>query len=507
MNNLDGGHFNNTYSRLPDYFYTKLDPTPLENPRLVAYSASVGHLLGLEDTPGTRETLTLIGSGNRAWPGSEPLAMVYSGHQFGAYNPQLGDGRGLLLGELVNTRGEKWDLHLKGAGQTPYSRFGDGRAVLRSCIREYLASEALHHLGIPTTRGLCVVTSDTPVYRETREAGSTLLRLAKSHIRFGHFEYFFYSAQSEKQRYEALKALADYTIEQHFHDLEGMTAMAGSDSGYQLFYSEVVRRTATLIARWQAAGFAHGVMNTDNMSIIGDTFDYGPYGFMDDFNWHYICNHSDHSGRYAFGQQPDIGYWNCGRLGQALVPLFDDVELIQKALDQYPQIYTQTYTRLMLDKLGLVIGEEKEKEKEEDAELVRDLLQLLHDSRSDYTLFFRTLSHFSTNQPLEQLEKQLEPLVNHASLAPWLDKYRERLRRNPLDDQNRQKHMKQVNPKFILRNYLAQQAIEKAERGDYREIDNLMNVLVSPYDEHPDFKHYAQKPPEWGKKLEISCSS
>ncbi|MBO9495605.1 YdiU family protein [Thalassotalea sp. G20_0] len=497
MNNLDGGHFNNTYSRLPDYFYTRLDPTPLENPKLVAYSPSTGQLLNLEDTRETRGKLTLIGSGNRAWPGSEPLAMVYSGHQFGAYNPQLGDGRGLLLGELVNTRGEKWDLHLKGAGPTPYSRFGDGRAVLRSCIREYLASEALHHLGIPTTRALCVVTSDTPVYRETREAGSTLLRLARSHIRFGHFEYFFYSALSEKKRYEALKELADYTIEHHFHDLEGMEAVAGSGKGYQLFYAEVVHRTATLIARWQAAGFAHGVMNTDNMSIIGDTFDYGPYGFMDDFNWHYICNHSDHSGRYAFSQQPDIGYWNCGRLGQALVPLFDDVELIQKALDQYPQIYTQTYTRLMLDKLGLLA------EEEEDAELVRDLLQLLHDSHCDYTLFFRTLSSFPSEQPVNQLEA----LVNHPSLAPWLDNYKKRLKRNPQDDQNRQKRMKQVNPKYILRNYLAQQAIEKAEKGDYREIENLMNVLVSPYDEHPDFEHYAGQPPEWGKKLEVSCSS
>ena len=209
--NLDGQHFNNTYSRLPDYFYTRLDPTPLENPKLVAFSPSAGQLLDLEDTRETRKKLTQIGSGNGAWHGSEPLAMVYSGHQFGVYNPQLGDGRGLLLGELVNTRGEKWDLHLKGAGQTPYSRFGDGRAVLRSCIREYLASEALHHLGIATTRALCVVTSDTPVYREITEAGSTLLRLAKSHIRFGHFEYFFYN-----KRYEALKALADYTIEHPF---------------------------------------------------------------------------------------------------------------------------------------------------------------------------------------------------------------------------------------------------------------------------------------------------
>ncbi len=492
MNNLEDKNFNNTYSRLSECFYTRLNPTPLENPKLVAYSSSAGQLLNLEDSAENREALTQICSGNASWPGSEPLAMIYSGHQFGSYNPQLGDGRGLLLGELLNAEGEKWDLHLKGGGQTPYSRFGDGRAVLRSCIREFLASEALHHLGIPTTRALCVVTSDTPVYREKTEAGSTLLRLAKSHIRFGHFEYFFYT-----KRYEALKELADYTIEQNFHDIEGMKALSGSDQGYQRFYSEVIRRTATLIAQWQASGFAHGVMNTDNMSIIGDTFDYGPYGFIDDFNWHYICNHSDHSGRYAFSQQPEIGYWNLGRLGQALTPLFEDGELIQTALDQYPQLYSETYTRLMLDKLGLV------DEEEQDTDLIRDLLQLLHDSRCDYTLFFRALCNF----PSDHASQRLHQLINHPSLASWLDSYNQRIKRELTDKEDRQRRMKRFNPKFILRNYLAQQAIELAEQGNYQEVKNLMIVLGAPFDEHPDFEHYAAEPPEWGKKLEVSCSS
>lgn len=492
MNRLDGRHFDNTYSRLPECFYTRLNPTPLENPRLVAFSSSAGLLVDLEDSLENRETLTMICSGHSLWPGSEPLAMAYSGHQFGSYNPRLGDGRGLLLGERVNSRGEKWDLHLKGAGQTPYSRFGDGRAVLRSCIREYLASEALHHLGIPTTRALCVVTSDTPVDRETTEAGSTLLRLARSHIRFGHFEYFYYN-----NHYEALKELADYTIEQHFHDQKKEAGPAGTDQTYQHFYSGVVHRTAELIAQWQAVGFAHGVMNTDNMSIIGDTFDFGPYGFMDDFNWHYICNHSDHSGRYAFSQQGEIGYWNCGKLGQALAPLFDDGALIQNALDQYPQIYTRTYTRLMLDKLGLA------EEEEGDEELIQALVRVLHESRCDYTLFFRTLCGF----PSAQGSAQLQQLVNHRSLAPWLDSYRQRLQKNLWDRATRQKHMKQTNPKYILRNYLAQQAIAQAEQGDYREIENLMSVLVSPYDEHPGFERYALEPPPWGKTLEVSCSS
>lgn len=492
MNSLDGKHFENSYSRLSECFYTRLNPTPLENPKLVAYCASAGQLLNLEDSAENREKLTRICSGNAVWPGSEPLAMIYSGHQFGSYNPQLGDGRGLLLGEMVNTQEVKWDLHLKGAGPTPYSRFGDGRAVLRSCIREFLASEALHHLGIPTTRALCVVTSDTPVHRETTEAGSTLLRLARSHIRFGHFEYFYYN-----KRYVALKELADYTIDQNFHDLEGMKELAGSEHGYQLFYSEVVRRTAKMIAQWQAAGFAHGVMNTDNMNIIGDTFDYGPYGFMDDFNWHYICNHSDHSGRYAFSQQPDIGYWNCGKLGRALVPLFKDRELIQTALDKYPEVYTKTYTRLMLDKLGLT------EEEKDDAELIHDLLQLLHESHCDYTLFFRSLCNF----PSDQSKEELYQLIDHPSLNAWLDNYNERLKRNRVDRETRQRKMKQINPKFILRNYLAQQAIEQAEQDNYQELENLMAVLVAPFDEHPKFETYAKAPPEWGKKLEISCSS
>ncbi|WP_067515538.1 protein adenylyltransferase SelO [Endozoicomonas ascidiicola] len=485
-------NFNNTFSRLPDVFFTKLNPAPLDNPKLVVISSSAAALIGFEPSPQNLDALTKICGGHELFSGSAPLAMVYSGHQFGGYSPQLGDGRGLLLGEVVNDQGEKWDLHLKGSGPTPYSRSGDGRAVLRSCIREFLASEALHHLGIPTTRALCVVSSDTPVYRETTEAGSTLLRLAKSHIRFGHFEYFYYT-----RNHEALKTLADYTIENNFSDLEDMQEQAGTDEGYRLFYAEVVRRTAKLIAKWKAAGFAHGVMNTDNMSIIGDTFDYGPYGFIDDFNWHYICNHSDHQGRYAFSQQPEIGHWNLGRLGQALVPLFDNAELIQTALDEYPKIYTDTYMELMLNKLGI------SNKQEGDDQLVTDLLQLLHDSRCDYTIFFRTLCDL----PSDNAKHALTERVNHASFEPWLTAYNLRLATDNTDHQARQTQMKQVNPKFILRNYLAQQAIEKAEKGDYQEMESLMAVLTAPFEEHPNLEHYASEPPEWGKKLEVSCSS
>ena len=486
MKPLDQLEFNNSYSNLPECFYTRIDATPLDNPEFVCFSKAVGKLLDLEGSHHHREQLTRICSGNAVWPGSTPIAMVYSGHQFGDYNPQLGDGRGLLLGEVINSKNEKWDLHLKGAGQTPYSRFGDGRAVLRSCIREFLGSEALHHLGIPTTRALCVITSDTPVYREKTEKGSTLLRLANSHIRFGHFEYFYYTKQ-----YEALKTLADYTLEQSFPEF------AQEPDGYLLFFKEVVHRTAKLIAQWQAAGFAHGVMNTDNMSIIGDTFDYGPFGFMDDFNWNYICNHSDYQGRYAFSQQPNIGYWNCGRLAQALIPLVDNVDDLQTILDTYPDIYTSTYLELMKQKLGLFSKEL------EDEELIKDLLQHLHKNRCDYTIFFRQLCDFKTdgdNQELKQFAQTSE-------LISWLEAYSARLKRNGLNDDKRCQKMKTRNPKYVLRNYLAQIAIDRAEKGDYSEIEQLLQLLSAPFEEHPDSEVYAKSPPQWSKKLEISCSS
>ncbi|WP_062260003.1 protein adenylyltransferase SelO [Endozoicomonas arenosclerae] len=481
---LDQLNFNNRFGQLPEVFYTRLQATPLDNPKLVAISQKAADLLDLELNNTCKEQLTQVCGGSTALEDSDPLAMVYSGHQFGSYNPQLGDGRGLLLGEVTNSKGESWDLHLKGAGTTPYSRFGDGRAVLRSCIREYLASEALFNLGIPTTRALCVVTSDTPVYRETEERGSTLLRLAKTHIRFGHFEYFCYTKQQD-----ALKALAEFTIQNYFSEL------SDKDDKYILFFKSVVERTARMIALWQSNGFAHGVMNTDNMSILGETFDYGPYGFQDDFNWHYICNHSDHSGRYAFSQQPDIGYWNCGRLAQALVPLIDDVEALQKVLDIYPQLYSDQYLSLMSKKLGLL------QQEPEDADLIKDLLQLLHEQSADYTLFFRALSDYSPDHESFELISKPESFRN------WLKDYDNRIRRNLESDQQRHSRMQQVNPKYILRNYLAQNAIEKAEKGDYSEIEQLMTVLQSPYDEHPELGHYAQKPPKWGKELEISCSS
>ena len=444
-------------------------------------------MLGLSLDKSSLKKLTKITAGNTDYEAFAPLAMVYSGHQFGSYNPQLGDGRGLLLGEVKTDSGEKWDLHLKGAGTTPYSRFGDGRAVLRSCIREFLGSEALHHIGIPTTRALSVTTSKTPVYRETEEKGSTLLRVARTHIRFGHFEYFCYTKQND-----LLKVLADYSIEQYFPHL------SNDADKYLLLFKEIMEKTALMVAHWQSAGFAHGVMNTDNMSILGETFDYGPYGFQDNFDWNYICNHSDHYGRYAFSQQPDISYWNCGRLAQALVPLIDDVELLQELINQYPQRYSHHYTELMTGKLGLTVVED------EDPDLIKQLLELLQSEKCDYTLFFRALCSFVPEQALPDFLQQFK---QQDALQSWLEAYTLRLTRNMQDDKARSHMMKSANPKFILRNYLAQQVIEQAEKGNHEAINELMNVLETPFDEHPDFEHLAAETPDWGRKLEVSCSS
>src|SRR5678815_1998486 len=292
--------FDNTYAQLPESFYARVNPTPFASPPyLVSFNPAAAELIDLDSDQAKRPEFAGLFGGSMLAPGMEPLAMLYSGHQFGVYVPQLGDGRAILLGEVKNDRDERWDLHLKGAGMTPFSRDGDGRAVLRSTIREYLCSEAMHRLGIPTTRALCIVGSDERVYREQIETAATLLRMAPTHVRFGTFEIFYY-----RQQHEHLKVLADYVIAQFFAHLRE------ADDKYARFFTEVVERTAKLIAQWQAVGWAHGVMNTDNMSILGLTLDYGPFGFMDDYDAGFICNHSDHNGRYAFNQQPYIGLWN-----------------------------------------------------------------------------------------------------------------------------------------------------------------------------------------------------
>lgn len=476
-------NFDNTFANLPKTLFSLVTPTAITSPFLVHFNPAAAQLLDLE-TPTSAELSQYFG-GHDLLPLSTPLAMTYSGHQFGMYNPQLGDGRGLLLGEVVNNKGERWDIHLKGAGRTPYSRFGDGRAVLRSSIREYLCSEAIHALGIPSTRALCIIGSKEPVQRETRETAATLVRIADSHIRFGHFEWIFHNQPTQ------LKSFADYVIQRHYPDC------ANADKPYAALLNAIVNRTATLMAQWQLVGFAHGVMNTDNFSITGCTFDYGPYGFLDVYKPGFICNHSDNTGRYAWNQQPSIGLWNLNALAYALSPLIDK-EDIMAALQRYEGILVDYYYQGMKTKLGLTTDEA------EDNDLAFKLLDILMKNNMDYTRSFRALSHVQKTDTTCSLR---DDCLDRATFDLWFDQYRARLLRDPLTDEQRQQQMRAINPKFILRNYLAQTAIEKAEKGDFSELDTLLLLLQSPYDEHPEFERYADLPPDWGQHLEISCSS
>lgn len=481
--------FDNTYARLPAAFYAKLNPTPFSSPPyLVSFNPTAAALIDLEPGEAKRPEFAGVFGGGMLAPGMDPLAMLYAGHQFGVYVPQLGDGRAILLGEAINGRGERWDLHLKGAGLTPFSRDGDGRAVLRSTIREYLCSEAMHALGIPTTRALCIVGSDDKVYREQIETGATLLRMSPSHVRFGTFEIFYY-----RKQHDLLKVLADSVIDGHFAHLR-----EASDK-YARFFAEVVERTATLIARWQAVGWAHGVMNTDNMSIIGLTLDYGPFGFMDDYDAGFICNHSDHNGRYAYNQQPYIGLWNLSCLAQALLPLAEK-EALKTGLDAYMPQYEREYRALMRAKLGLT------QERGDDDELIRDFLSLLQESHADYTIVFRELGTFAS-APGAKDERVREHFLNRDRFDEWAFRYRNRLQSEQSRDDERRCAMNGVNPKYVLRNYLAQIAIEKARQKDYAEIDRLLTLLQNPYAERSDMEGYAAAPPNWGKHLSVSCSS
>lgn len=486
MASLDSLHFDNRFSRLPAALYSRVQPRGLARPRLVAFNPDVAALLDLDPACSQRPDFIEYFGGHRPLPGSDPLAMKYTGHQFGVYNPELGDGRGLLLGEVVNGRGETWDIHLKGAGQTPYSRFGDGRAVLRSCIREYLGSEAMHHLGIPSTRALCIVGSEELVQREKPEPGAMLLRVADTHIRFGHLEWLYHSRQPE-----LLRTLADFIITHHFPEC------AASPDRYGDFFREVVRRTARLMAQWQLVGFAHGVMNTDNFSITGATFDYGPFGFLDVYEPGFICNHSDHQGRYAWNQQPSVGLWNLNALAHALSDLIERDALVE-ALQGYQSTFLSAYSQGLHDKLGL------RGEQPGDRELVVDFLDLLARSGADYTSNFRNLAGLRQDDDKPALR---DDFVDRDGFDAWHARYRSRLAAENSNDNERAARMRAVNPKYILRNYLAQTAIDKAEAGDYSEIETLRRLLREPFAEQPEFELYAALPPEWGRHLEISCSS
>ncbi|WP_318837918.1 protein adenylyltransferase SelO [Neiella holothuriorum] len=481
---MENWQFDNRWYRQLKGSYSEVAPSAVDNPRLVAYSSATATLLDLPKQA-DEDALCRYFSGQQALPGAQPLAQVYAGHQFGQYVPQLGDGRGLLLGQICTQQAQLWDLHLKGAGQTPYSRFGDGRAVLRSSIREFLASEALQALGIPTTRALCVIGSDTPVRRETMESAATLLRVAESHLRFGHFEYFFHRNEHEK-----LKALADYALEHHFAEC------TDSEAPYLDMFIQVVERTAQLIAQWQAVGFTHGVMNTDNMSLLGLTIDYGPYGFMDGYNAGYVPNHSDHGGRYSYAQQPSIGYWNLQCLALALSPLLTKAQS-EQALARYEPALLGRYSQLMAAKFGLAEIQQN------DGEMLNGLFTLMQAEGQDFTRTLRQLSQQRVDDARTPME---DDWVDRDGFRAWWQAYRQR-RLAQGDSDHWQQHMLMTNPNYVLRNYLAQQVIEQAEQGDYSGIAQLQKVLHQPFAELAEFEQYAALPPDWSKQLEISCSS
>ena len=478
---------NNRFAELDAKLYSPTQASTIGAPSWVIRNHALANQLGIDLTSNNGEPFLSAFSGGAPLPNSRPLAMVYAGHQFGHYVNQLGDGRGLLLGEIDTAQGS-FDLHLKGAGPTPYSRMGDGRAVLRSSIREYLCGEAMTALGIASTRSLCITTGEQTVWREKEESAAMLVRVARSHIRFGSFEFFHYTEQPE-----LVKKLADFCIEQYFPE-----AAERSGSGrYAVFLSQVVEKTARMIAQWQSVGFAHGVMNTDNMSILGETFDYGPFGFLDDYNEGFVCNHSDNSGRYAFNAQPGVALWNLNALAQALSSLIDETQ-IKAALAHYRPSLIGHYSSLMRSKLGLQNADDN------DQQLASELLELMQASAADFTNTFRQLGTVSINDQQHPLR---DTFVDRDSFDTWLEKYQQRLKSEDVDEPERQQAMAAVNPKYVLRNYLAQQAIDKAEVGDYKELEQLAEILSKPFDEQPEFEDYAKMPPDWGKRISVSCSS
>ena len=465
----------NHYARLPGEFYTLMPAEKVGvRPRLLHANPKAAALIGMDPNAFSDPAFTQVFSGHAPLDGFTPLATVYSGHQFGVWAGQLGDGRALLIGQTRAPDGTLWDIQLKGAGQTPYSRFADGRAVMRSTIREYLCSEALAALNIPTTRALAIIATNEQVIRETAEPGAVLTRLAPSHVRFGHFEHFFHSG-----RHEQVRQLADHVIAEHFPDLAG---------DHAAWFGEVVKRTAELMAGWQSVGFAHGVMNTDNMSILGLTLDFGPFGFMEAYDPGFVCNHTDAQGRYAFDMQPAIAHWNLRALAFALTSLIEKEALIS-ALDSYEGLYRIRYRSLMRAKLGLARKEPG------DDQLLGDLLNLMAKARADYTLSFRNLSG-------EDADWLALFGAAGGGAEAWLSRYRVRTEREHVLD------LDEVNPKYVLRNWVAETAIRAVEdQGDIAALDRIFRLVQSPFQSHDGDEAFAAPPPPELCGLEVSCSS
>jgi len=468
------------YLQLPSLFYDKVDPTPLSNPFIISTSQNAAKLLGVDEELIEDEKLLDIVNGSQKLEGSQTFAMCYAGHQFGYFVPRLGDGRAINLGQ-VNGQ----NLQLKGSGLTLYSRQGDGRAVLRSSIREYLMSEAMHGLGISTSRALALIGSDTNVAREQWEKGAIVLRLSPTWVRFGTFEYF-----KATREYAKLQELADYVISESFAHLKG------EEDLYLKMYSEIIKNTATTLAKWQSVGFNHGVMNTDNMSIDGRTIDYGPFAFLDDYDKDYICNHTDVEGRYSFKKQPGIAHWNLQQLAKALSPIMNFESALQILDDVFGKTYESVYSQIMYTKMGL------EEEEENDKELFQWMLGALQSATIDYTEFFRRLSRFNGDK-----SSVLDLCVYRTSLEEWLDAYTLRLKKETLDTTKRHEKMLNVNPKYILKNHILQEAIQKAEKHDFSMVKDLLKVAHAPFDEHEALEHLCKLAPMESKNIKLSCSS
>lgn len=491
--------------------YSRVLPTPVRNPGLVAYSREVARLLDLDEAACRSEQFTEIFSGNRLLPGMDPFAMCYGGHQFGSWAGQLGDGRAINLGEVINQRGERWILQLKGAGPTPYARRADGLAVLRSSIREFLCSEAMHHLRIPTTRALSLVTTGEQVLRDmfydghpAYEPGAIVCRVSPSFLRFGNFEIC--TARGDQA---LLRQLADYTITIDFPHLDRRSPLV-----YLEWFADICRRTAKMVVDWMRVGFVHGVMNTDNMSILGLTIDYGPYGWLENYDPGWTPNTTDSGGhRYAFGNQPSIALWNLVQLANALYPLIGDTGSLQETLNTcYRQRFLSGWRTMMANKLGFAVYNEERHEP-----LITELLEILSAVETDMTIFFRRLAEVDPDQAAATAEAIPQPLLAayyqpdeidahyKKRLQDWLSGYRSGLAGEKTDPAGRTRLMNSTNPKYVLRNYQAQQAIELAENGDYSRIHELLELLRHPYDEQPGKEKFFSKRPEWARH-KAGCS-
>jgi len=496
---------------------------PFPKASLVAFSRDMAIELGLNPTECMTQRFTDIFSGTNPLSDMQPFAACYGGHQFGNWAGQLGDGRAINLGEIVNDSGQRWALQLKGAGPTPYSRTADGLAVLRSSVREFLCSEAMYHLGVPTTRALSLVLTGDEVIRDVlydgnpeAESGAVVCRVAPSFTRFGHFEIF-----AARRDTEVLRQLMDHTVRVDFPHLLSSTTEQPSPATYAALFDEVCRTTAEMIVHWMRVGFVHGVMNTDNMSILGLTIDYGPYGWLEDYDPDWTPNTTDAGGkRYRFGYQSRIAHWNLLQLANALVPLMENVEQLQKTLEEFPTYYDLRSNEMMAQKLGL-----RAFDPESDPELVTGLREVLQLVETDMTIYFRKLATISTIEaPAGETDRALiEPLeeayynpqdLNEdtvARTAAWIRRYRQRVQRDGTVDEERRRSMNAVNPKYVLRNYLAQLAIDKAQEGDFSMVKELLELLRHPYGEQPGQERLAEKRPEWARHRVgcsmLSCSS